>query len=194
MRVLTVWFNENDAGCARREAPVMITSGAVTIVVNGAIVASSAPARIQGGRVVAPFAPIVVRLVSRAAYRPATATIELERGETHIVVPVAFVENEMPYVELGAVIRDIGGSAVFDSPTKTLTVVLAAAAPIATSPPFDPALPRVAPTTVFTPSPPPATPRSTESGVPRPRRTAIPVLPSEPVEAAPEPAATSPRR
>jgi hypothetical protein len=172
----------------------MVTADTVTIVVNGTIAASSAPARIRAGRVVAPLTPIVVRLVARAAYDPGTATVRIERGGTRMVVPVAFVENDMPYVALGPVVRGIGGSAVFDSPTKTLTVLLGPAQTIATPPPFDPALPRVAPTTVFTPSPPPATPRSTESGVPRPRRTAIPALPSQPVAPPPEPGPTSPRR
>jgi hypothetical protein len=172
----------------------MVTADAVTIVVNGTIVASSAPARIRAGRVVAPLTPIVVRLVARAAYQPATATIEIERGATRLVVPVAFVENDMPYVELGPVVRGIGGNAAFDSPTKTLTVVLGPAPSIATPSPFDPALPHVKPTTVFTPSPPPATPRTTESGIPHPRRTAIPVLPSQPVAPPPEAAPTSRRR
>jgi hypothetical protein len=164
----------------------MVTADAVTIVVNGTIVASSAPARIRAGRVLAPLTPIVVRLVSRAAYDAATATVILERRGARIVVPVVLVEDQMPYVELGAVIRGIGGSAVFDSPTKTLAVVLAPAGTIASPPPFDPAQPQVEPTTVFTPSPPPPTPRSTESGVPRPRRTAVPALPSQPVVPPPE--------
>jgi len=172
----------------------MVTADTVTIVVNGTIATSSAPARIRAGRVVAPLTPIIVRLVERAAYEPATATVRIERGGTRIVVPVAFVENDMPYVELGPVVRGIGASAVFDSPTKTLTVVLGPARAIATPPPFDPALPHVIPTTVFTPSPPPATPRSTESGVPHPRRTAIPALPSQPVVPPPDPTPTSRRR
>jgi hypothetical protein len=172
----------------------MVTADAVTIVVNGTIVASSAPARIRAGRVVAPLTPIVVRLVSRAAYEAATARVVLERAGTRIVVPVAFVENEMPYIELGSVVRAIGGSVAFDSPTKTLTVVLRPAGAIATPPPFDPAVPQVQPTTVFTPSPPPPTPRSTESGVPRPRRTAIPALPSQPVGPPPEAGPTNRRR
>jgi hypothetical protein len=166
----------------------MVTADAVTIVVNGTIVTSSAPARIRAGRVVAPLTPIVVRLVARAAYEPATATVAVERSGTRVVVPVAFVENGIPYVELGAVVRGIGGSAVFDTATKTLTVLVGPAPAIATPAPFDPTLPRVAPTTVFTPSPPPPTPRSTDSGAPHPRRTAIPVLPSQPIvpsEAAP---------
>jgi hypothetical protein len=172
----------------------MVTAEVVTIVVNGTIVASSAPARIRAGRVVAPLTPIVVRLVTRAAYQPATASVELERSGAHIVVPVVLVENETPYVELGPILRSIGASAAFDSPTKTLTIVLTPSGAIATPSPYDPASPRVEPTTVFTPSPPPATPRGTESGEPRPRRTAIPVVPSEPVAPPPPRPATNRRR
>jgi len=159
----------------------MITSTEVTIVVNGSIVPSFAPARIVGGRVVAPLTPIVVRLASRTVYQPATATIAIERAGVRIVVPVVFVEDDIPFVELGPVVRGIGGSAVFDSPTKTLAIVLTPAETIVTPVPFDPGKPTVEPTTVFTPAPPPATPRSTDTGVPRPRRTAIPATPSQPV-------------
>ncbi len=158
----------------------MITADVVTIVVNGTIVTSSSPARIRSGRVVAPLTPIVVRLVSRAVYAPATSSVEIERNGTRMVVRVAFVENNVPYVELAPIVRGIGGNAAFDAPTKTFAVVLAPGGPIATPWPFDPAAPRVQPTTVFTPSPPPAAPRSIETGVPRPRRTAIPALPSQP--------------
>jgi hypothetical protein len=160
---------------------LVITTSAVTVVVNGSIVPSAAPARIFAGRVVAPLTPIVVRLASRAAYEAAAARIVVERDGVRIVVPVVFVEHDMPFAALGPLVRAIGGSAVFDTATKTLSIDLPPAPQIATPPPYDPGAPRVEPTTVFTLAPPPPTPRAVETGLPRPRRTAIPVLPSQPV-------------
>jgi hypothetical protein len=171
---------------------VVIIASAVTIVVNGTIVASFAPARIVAGRVAAPLTPIVVRLVSRAEYQPATATVVIERFGVRVVVPVLFVDHALPFVELSPLVRAIGGSAVFDGATKTLSIALPPAPPISTPAAFDPAAPQVAPTSVFTPAPGPPTPRSTETGVPRPRRTAIPALPSEPAAPAADP--TGPHR
>lgn len=165
----------------------MITPGAVTVVVNGAIVSGFAPARILAGHVVAPLTPIVVRLVSRAAYDATTGTIAVERAGLRIVVPVIMVANGMPYVELSPLVQRIGGSTAFDGPTKTLTVTLEGGAAVTTPLPFDPSAPRVEPTTIFTPNPPAATPRRPETGAPRPRRTAIPVVPSQPVAPPPDP-------
>ncbi len=182
----------------------MIAPAAVTVVVNGAIVSSTLPAFIFGGHVVAPLVPIVVRLVSRArvisraAYDPSTASVAIDDGAIHVVVPVAFVAEGQPYVELGAIVRAVGGSLSFDGPSKTLAIALAPGFAIVTPRPYDPSAPQVAPTTIFTPSPPPPTPRSVETGLPRPRRTAIPVHPSEPTEPiappTPQPEPTSPRR
>jgi hypothetical protein len=176
-----------------REETAMITAGPVTVVVNGAIVGGFAPARIRHGRVIAPLEPIVVRIVSRAVYDAAAQTVTLERAQTRITVPVLLVENDVPYVELGPIVRDIGGSVAFDSPSKTLTIIVNGPTVIATPAPFDPNAPRVEPNPVFTPQPPRPTPRSTETGEPRPRRTAIPAPPSQPVPA-PEAGPTDPRR
>jgi hypothetical protein len=163
----------------------MLCAPAVTVVVNGAIVSGSAPACIFGGRVVAPLGPIVVRLVSRAGYQAGSGSIAVERGSLRISTPVVFVLDGLPYVELGPLARGIGGSAVYDAPTKTLSIVMAPDAAIATPAPFDPGKPQVAPTTVFTPPPPPPTPRRTDAGAPHPRRTAVPAAPSEPVVPSP---------
>jgi hypothetical protein len=159
----------------------MVTPGAVTIVVNGSIVASVMSSRIAAGRVFAPLAPIVVRLASGVSYDAVAATITIERNGLRIVVPAAFVENDMPFVELGPVVRRLGGRAAFDNRTKTLAITLRAAFPIATPAPFEGASPQAEPTTIFTPAPPLPTPRAIVSGLPRPRRTAIPVIPSQPV-------------
>lgn len=174
----------------------MIVLPAVTVVVNGAVAASSAPARLAAGRVVAPLRPIVIRLTSRAAYDPDAESVDVERGSTHVRVPVAFVDDGVPYVELAPLVTALGGSVAFDTSTKTLNVILPSDGAIRTPAPYDPAQPQVSPAAVFTPVPPRATPRSPDSGVPRPRRTAIPVLPSQPESSpqSPAPLPTSPRR
>jgi len=159
----------------------VISAAIVTIVINGAIVSSAAPGRIVGGRVAAPVSPIVVRLASQVAYTPETATVAVERDGRRIVVPVIFTENGIPYVALAPLVRGLGGSAVFDAPTKTLAIALGSGGPIETSAPFNPQGPTVAPTTVFTPAPSAAPRRAPETGVPHPRRTAIPATPSQPV-------------
>lgn len=152
----------------------------VTIVVNGAIVPSFAPARIVEGRVVGPVAPVVAHLASRAAYLPAEGKVLIERASRRILVPVVFIADETPYVPLAAVVRALGGSAAFDTRTKTMSVVLPEDGEVGTPAPFDPRAPQVAPTTLFTPEPPKPTPRAIELGRPAPRRTAIPAIPSQP--------------
>jgi hypothetical protein len=180
----------------RRARPTaMIISATVTIVLNGSIVASVASARIGAGRVVAPLSPIVVRLASSVSYDPATATVTIQRNDRRIVVPAAFVEDDMPFVELGPIVQRLGGSATFDTRTKTLAINMRAADPIATPAPFDRTLPQPVPTSIFTPAAGPSTPRAIETGVPRPRRTAIPAVPSQPIPPAGASAdPTSPRR
>ncbi len=117
----------------------MLPSSAVTIVVNGTIVPSSTPARIVAGRVVAPLSPIVVRLAARTAYERTGGSVTIERDGVRFVVPVVYVEDGQPYVELGPVVRGIGGSAAFDSASKTLTIAVDSGGAIATPAPFDPA-------------------------------------------------------
>jgi hypothetical protein len=129
---------------------------------------------------VGPLAPVVTRLASRVVYVPADGTIVIERAAHRIVVPVAFIDDDEPYVALGPVVRALGGSATFDTRTKTMTIVLADERLIETPQPFDPRAPQVAPTAVFTPEPPRATPRAIDTGRAAPRRTAIPAIPSQP--------------
>jgi len=167
-----------------RETHVMLIPSVVTIVVNGTIVTATEPARIRDGRVVAPIAPILVRLASRVAYDAPSATVTLDRGSRHLVVAVAVVIDEVPFVELAPVVRALGESAAFDAATKTLTIAVAADDAITTPRPFDPRAPQVAPTSVFTPPPRQLPSPAAATGVPHPRRTAIPAVPSQPVATA----------
>jgi hypothetical protein len=158
----------------------MIASAIVTIVLNGAIVPSFAPARISFGRVMGPLAPVVTRLASRVAYVPGDATVVIEHATRRITVPVRLFEGDVPYVALAPVIRALGGTATFDARTKTMAIVLADERPVESPLPFDRSVPQVTPTAVFTPEPPRATPRAIDTSNPVPRRTAIPAVPSQP--------------
>ncbi len=170
----------------------MILAPAVTIVCNGAIVAGVASARIAGGRVLAPLAPAIVGIASRVVYDPAAETVAVDANGVRVIVPVVIVENDVPYVAIGRVIERLGGRATYDVRRRTLVLELPPAGSIATPAPFDPKLQQVAPNQVFTPTPPRPATQPIPSSEPRPRRTAIPAAPSQPVPPPAEP--TSPRR
>lgn len=159
----------------------MLPALGVSVVVNGSLVPSSTPARIAAGRVVAPLAPIVTALATRITLAPDGASVIIDRADRRITVPVALTADAMPFVELAHVVRALGGYVQFDPVSKTIAIVLFNSGVVTTPVPFDPRTPQVTPTMVFTPEPPKPTPRAIETGVPVPRRTAIPVVPSQPV-------------
>jgi hypothetical protein len=160
----------------------MIAAALVTIVLNGAIVPSFAPAQILDGRVVGPLVPVVARMCARVRYHDGDRTAVIDRAGRELTVPVAFVADGVPYVALVPVVRAFGGTAVFDAQAKTLAIALAEETQIMTPAPFDSSVPQVVPTMIFTPEPASPTPRATlpATAVPVPRRTAIPATPSEP--------------
>ncbi len=169
--------------CAQH-ALEMLVPAAVTIVINGSIVSSSAPARMAGGRVISPLTPVIARLGSRVVYDPKRRTVTIERNGEQIVVPVILIDDDAPYIEVGRVVTGLGGSATFDSRTRTLAIVMSEAAPIATPTAYrgtfsSGAAPLATPHVL--PVPPPV-----GGAMPQPRRTAIPALPSEPVASPPE--------
>ncbi|MGB8265979.1 MAG: hypothetical protein WCE44_06635 [Candidatus Velthaea sp.] len=157
---------------------------AVTIVLNAAIVPSFAPAQLDAGRVVAPLQTIVVCLATQAEYTPGARSITLERDGRRISVRVRFVADGTPYVELAPVVRELGGSVQFDTRSKTLAIVFPAVRVVETPQPFDPGAPQVQPSAIFTPQPPRPAPRAPATGIPQPRRTAIPAIPSWPLQPA----------
>ena len=159
----------------------MLAPAVVTIVVNGLLVPSSAPPRIDAGHVFVPLAPVVTGLATRATIHPDDGTVVIERADRRITVPVVFVEGAVPYLRFATLVQALGGTVHFDAATKTLEVVLHETTSLATPLPFDPRAPQVAPTTIFTPEPPKPTPRVIFTGPPVPRRTPIPARPSWPV-------------
>jgi hypothetical protein len=160
----------------------MLLPIAVTIVLNGSIVPSFAPAELDAGRVVAPLRTIVAELATRATYTPGSRTIQLEGAGRRIAVRIVFVADGTPYVLLEPLVRALGGTATFDSRSKTLAILLPVERVLETPAPFDPGAPQVAPSALFTPEPPRPTPRALATGIPLPRRTAIPAVPSWPLE------------
>jgi len=153
----------------------------VTIVLNGAIVASFAPAQLAGGRVVAPLTPVIAKMASRIVYVQENHEILIERATRRIAVPALFEADGTSYVLLAPVVRALGGTTNYDGRTHTLAVDFADERVMMTPAPFDPSAPQASPRVLFTPEPLPPTPRPIDTGAPRPRRTAIPVIPSQPV-------------
>lgn len=145
------------------------------VVVNGSIIPSAPPAALVGGRVVAPPA-LVARFADRIDVGD-DGTLVATRG-THTCAARSIGATAV-LVALAPLARCLGAEHVgWDARTRTLALTFDGPVVVRTLPPFDAAAPQVAPTTVFTPEPAPATPRIIDSGMPRPRRTAIPMSPS----------------
>jgi hypothetical protein len=152
----------------------------VTIVVNGALVIGSTPAVLRGGVVMAPLDPYVRTLATaispasdphivvqraRRSLRLRLGSREIESGSALELVPIApFLRDGTLYVPLAVVARALGGTVAYDGRGHTLAIAFPET-PLAT-------LPTGLPT--FAPTPTPA-PVPTISGIPKPRRTPIPV-------------------
>lgn len=175
---------------------------AVIVILNGAVVASAPPAQLLFGHVMAPLAPVVTRFADRAALDGDTITVV--RGATTCTLRIGFdvvvcngVTRTLPvmpfgrdgvaFVPLAELVRAFGGTVTYDARARIAALDVRPPTDVNTPAPFDPNVPQAPPTTIFTPAPPPATPRPVDSGSPQPRRTAIPVDPSRGAEA------TSPR-
>ncbi len=160
----------------------------VIVVVNGTFVPSVPPASLRAGRVVGPAA-LIARFSDRIDVA-ADGTLTVTRRDRTCVARA--VDAALELVELAPLARCLGAEHVaWDARTKTLALAFDGPILLRTLPPFDPNAPQVAPTTVFTPEPTSAPPRAVDSGIPRPRRTAIPVTPSS-LDPAPNPALTGP--
>lgn len=117
------------------------------------------------GRVMAPVDPFVIDAVASVEY--AGRLMIARRGDLFAQTPAA------NYVAIGPLLRTLGLSVTYDRALRRVTI-RSPRRLLALPTPFNPAVPRVAPTSVFTPTP-QVTPRPIFSGSPTPRRTPLPM-------------------
>lgn len=164
----------------------------VGIIVNGALVTGSTPALLVSGVVVAPLDPYVRALATRITVSAARGTIVIDRSGKAISLALGSRIAEegsrtaelpiAPYLRAGAVIiplrataQALGASVRYDARSRTLAIGVPEL-PLTTLTPIRNTTPAPAGLPTFAPTPTPA-PRPTISGIPKPRRTPIPIGP-----------------
>jgi hypothetical protein len=162
----------------------------VSVVVNGALVTGSVPAVLSHGTVVAPLDPYVRAIATRLSFPVESDTIVVQRGSRILTLSLGSrrartgpSEAELPiapYLRAGAVIiplattaRALGATVGYDARSQTLAIAFPEL-PLATLAPASPAPPPPAELRTFAPTPTPA-PQPTITGIPKPRRTPIPI-------------------
>lgn len=157
-----------------------LAAATLTVVLNGTPVRSYNRPYIARGRVMAPLDPYVTAFARSIEYDGRALIVRL--GDVFAQVPMHSApppgRYQNTYVALGPIARTLGAHVWYDAASQTVYVQTPRAA-LATPTPFNPAVPAVAPTSVFTPVP-AQTPRPVISGTPLPRRTPVPAqsLPS----------------
>lgn len=149
---------------------------ALVVVLNGVVVRSYNPAYVRNGRVIAPLEPFVTRIAAKIAY--SGGMLIISRGDRF--AQVALKARSVPmqwtriYVPIAPILRTLGLDVSYDAAMRRVEIVTPGPV-VATPTPFNLAVPLVAPTAVFTPSP-QTTPRPVVTGKPIPRRTPLPSL------------------
>ncbi len=143
----------------------------MTVVIDGRPVEASVPAVLSRGRVVAPLDPYFRWIATRIAVDGERGALTFERDGKSVTVNVPLLRDDSARIPLAATVRALGGTARYESRTKTLEITLPVA-PLATMTPFRSWSPPPGPLPTFTPTPVP-TPRPTVTGIPQPRRTPI---------------------
>lgn len=169
---------------------------AVMVVLNGSVIAGTPPAALVAGHVMVPVHSVVTAFADGVSFGPA-GSITIVAGTHRCLLQVGsremrcddvprsiaaapFERDGATYVPVADLARAVGGTVAFDGKTKTAALRFPLRTAVQTPVPFDPRVPQVAPTQLFTPEPArrTPTPRPVETGSPRPRRTAIPATPS----------------
>jgi hypothetical protein len=147
------------------------------VVIDGRPLAAYGRAYLAGGRVFAPVAPLLTRLADGFWFEGETLVVERAGRRVRVrLAPVFSSQLAGAYVPAGPVLRALGASARYEQSGHRLIVSVPLRAVVASPTPFNPALPSIAPSAVFTPMP-AATPRPIWTGSPLPRRTALPLPP-----------------
>jgi hypothetical protein len=150
----------------------------VTVVLNGRPVTANVRAYLANGRVFAPVAPLLTRLADRIWFDGEALVIERDEHRVRVRVGAAFRSPlGDAYVPAGPALRSLGAFVRYDPTQRRLVVSIKQRDVVASPTPFNPRVPSVAPTMVFTPMP-MSTPVPIWSGSPAPRRTALPYPPS----------------
>lgn len=150
-------------------------AAALTVVLNGKAVRSYNAPYLARGRVMAPLEPFVTSVARVVEYDGSALVVRL--GDYFAQIPMRGApppdRYAQTYVAIGPVLRTLGVRVRYDARERVLYVETPPAL-LALPTPFNPAVPRVAPTVVFTPEP-VQTPRPAVTGTPLPRRTPVPV-------------------
>ena len=148
----------------------------VSITVNGVALPAYRKPYLQHGRVMAPVEPYLLA-VATSVERTAGGILA-RRGDRFTQCSM---RNE--YVPIAPLLEALGVNVRYDAAARMLAIVVPPV-PMATATPFNVAVPRVAPTAVFTPVP-ADTPRPSVSAKPQPRRTPLPMF-ATPAPASPK--------
>lgn len=160
-----------------------LAAASLTVILNGMPVRSYNAPYIRGGHIMVPLDPYVTAIAASIEYDGRALIVR--RGDVFAQVAMSAApppgRYQSTYVELAPIARTLGARVSFDPQTRTVEIQTPRGA-LATPTPFNPAVPRVAPTAVFTPVP-VQTARPSVIGTPLPRRTPLPVqspLPTQP--------------
>ncbi|HEY8313489.1 MAG TPA: hypothetical protein VIG51_04870 [Candidatus Baltobacteraceae bacterium] len=160
----------------------------LTLVVDGSVVRSYTPAYLERGRVLAPVDPFLTAVADSIGYDDRTMIVSLGDRFSQIRLARRPFPGDLHavYVEIAPILRNLGEMVRYDSAAHVLYVKTPGPRVLAMPTPFNPAVPRFVPTTVFTPTP-ATTPRPVFTGAPIPRRTPIPLSSMAGPSAAPSP-------
>lgn len=150
----------------------------VAVVVDGRPLIAYQRATLLAGRIYVPVAPLLTRLADSVSMR--NGALVLQRGSRRVLIaahPAMPSDFDGVYVPAATILRALGVSVRYEPKTRRLTIATTPGTIVETPTPFNPAVPTVAPATVFTPLPLP-TPRPVWTGSPLPRRTALPIPPN----------------